>query len=156
VFDGMGWTCRNRVRLHDPEREVDFYAAKDQREVVIQLKSTLRPHSPWEVYKRNEDVLCGINHTADVLPRFSAGAIGFLVTDGYEGDFQTWKRSLETNIAVATLADLRLISTNPEGAFQVLKERAGVVGSPTSNSLPERTLQLCGWTIRLLDTPRLD
>ena len=124
---------------------------------MIQLKSTLRPQSPWEVYKRNNDVLDGINHTTGALPRFREGALGFVVTDGYAGDYATWARSLETNVPVATLQDLELIARNPGGALQTLKEKAGIEGRPTSEPVPEREADLCGWKIRLLDAalPRM-
>ena len=121
--------------------------------MVIQLKSTLRPQSPWEVFKRNTDVLDGINHTAEVLPRFREGAVGFVVTDGYEGDYTTWARSLETNVPVATLQDLELIASNPKEAFQSLKDRAGIKGGPGSEPVPERDIELYGWKIRLVDVP---
>jgi len=88
-----GWIVQPHLHLSDPEREIDVYAAKGQQDLVIQLKSTLRPHSPWEVYKRNADVIDGVNHTAEVLPRFREGVLGFVITDGYEGDYQTWARS---------------------------------------------------------------
>jgi hypothetical protein len=154
AFEAMGWNIQPHFYLRDPEREIDVYAAKDSLDLVIQLKSTLRPHSPWEVYKRNADVLDGINHTAEVLPRFRRGALGFVVTDGYEGDYATWAKSLETNVPVATLQDLELIAGKPEGAFQILRERAGVKGDKASEPLPERDAEVCGWKIRLVDTPK--
>jgi hypothetical protein len=146
------WVVQPHFHLRDPEREIDVYAARGQQDLVIQLKSTLRPHSPWEVYKRNADVLDGISHTAEVLPRFREGALGFVVTDGYEGDYETWARSLETNVPVATLQDLEQIACDPEGAFRRLKDRAGIKGGPSSEAFPERDIELCEWTIRLVDT----
>jgi hypothetical protein len=47
AFEAAGWAFRSHLRLKDPPREIDGYAAKDERDVVVQLKSTLRPHSPW-------------------------------------------------------------------------------------------------------------
>jgi hypothetical protein len=154
ALDGLGWHVQPHFRLSAPEREIDVYSAKGGRDLVIQLKSTLRPHSPWEVYKRNSDVLKGINHTAEVLPRFRKGALGFVVTDGYEGDYATWARSLETCVPVATLQDLDMIAGNPDGAFQILKERAGITGRPGSKPVSERDAEICGWRIRLVDTPK--
>jgi hypothetical protein len=155
AFRAMGWNVQPHFHLRDPKREIDMYAAKNRQDLVIELKSTLRPHSPWEVYKRNKDVLDGINHTAEVLSRFREGALGFVVTDGYEGDYATWARSLDTNVPVATLQDLELIVGNPEGAFRILKERAGINGRPVSEPVPERDTELCEWKIRLVDTPKL-
>jgi hypothetical protein len=151
AFRAMGWSFQPHFLLSDPGREIDVYTSKNGKDVVIQLKSTLRPHSPWEVYKRNRDVLDGINHTAEVLHRFREGALGFVVTDGYEGDYATWARSLETSVPVATLQDLELIAGQPEGAFQIIKERAGIKGRPVSESVPDRETELCGWKIRLVD-----
>jgi hypothetical protein len=150
----MGWNVRSHLRLKDPDREIDIYAARGKRDLVIQLKSTLRPHSPWEVYKRNADVLDGINHTAEVLPRFREGAVGFVVTDGYEGDYAMWARSLEVKVPIATLEDLDLIATNAEGASDNLKDRAGIQGKPSSDPVPERDIEICDWTIRLVDAKK--
>lgn len=149
-----GWNVQSRFHLRDPDREIDIHAAKGQQDMVIQLKSTLRPHSPWEVYKRNEDVFDGIRHTAEVLPRFREGALGLVVTDGYEGDYATWARSLASNVPVATLQDLEQIASDPEGAFLILKNRAGIKGRPSSEPVPERDIELCEWKIRLVDTRR--
>jgi hypothetical protein len=49
-----------------------------------------------------------------------------VVIDGYEGDYATRKESLATSIPVATLDDLNWIAKNPEGAFKILAERAGI------------------------------
>lgn len=154
VFEDAGWSFQPRFRLKDPPREIDGYAARGQQDVVVQLKSTLRPHSPWEVYKRNSDVIDGIRHTAEVLPRFREGAVGFVVTDGYEGDYSTWVESLRTRVPVAALQDLGLIAGDPEGAYQILARRAGIEGKPTSQPLPERVTDLCGWTLRVIDSTK--
>jgi hypothetical protein len=71
AFEAAGWRFQPHLRLKDPPREIDGYAANNQQDVVVQLKSTLRPHSPWEVHKRNSDVIDGIKHTADVLRRLT-------------------------------------------------------------------------------------
>lgn len=93
VFEDAGWKFQPHFRLKDPVREIDGYASKCQQDVIIQLKSTLRPHSPWEVYKRNSDLIGGITHTTNVLTHFREEALGFVVTDGYEGDYATWRES---------------------------------------------------------------
>lgn len=153
-FASAGWESRPHFRLQDPLREIDCLAFKGRQDVVVQLKSTLRPHSPWEVYKRNSDLIDGITHTREVLPRFRAGALGFVVTDGYEGDYATWKESMRTRVPVATLKDVTLIASNPAGAFQLLAERAGIEGRPTAQPVPERVASLCGWTLRLVDSAK--
>ncbi|MGP8175256.1 MAG: hypothetical protein ACLP7O_12015 [Terracidiphilus sp.] len=153
-FEEAGWTFTPHFLLTNPPKEIDVYATKESETCIVQLKSTLRPQSPWEVYKRNADVIEGINHTSEVLHRFDKGAMGIVITDGYEGDYATWRESLATGVAVATLDDLDLITKNQKGAFKVLAERAGIDGKPTSEGLPERSVSLCGWTIRMLDEPK--
>ena len=78
-------------------------------------------------------------------------ATGIVITDGYEGDYATWKESLATGIPVATLEDLDWIAKNPRGAFKALAERAGIPAQFSREGVPERAMSLCGWTIRLLD-----
>lgn len=154
AFSEAGWAFVPHYRLVDPPKEIDGHAAKGTEICILQLKSTLRPQSPWEVYKRNTDVIEGIRHTSEVLPRFGQGTVGIVITDGYEGDYATWKESLATGVAVATLADLDWIAKNPQGALKVLAERAGIVEGAAAQNLPERTMTLCGWTLRILDEPQ--
>jgi hypothetical protein len=150
AFRRGGWAFTPHCRLADPPRQIDGYATRGAEVVVVQLKSTLRPQSPWEVHKRNEDVIAGISHTAEVVSRIGGDAIGIVVTDGYEGDYATWAESLRTNVPVATLEDLDWIVKSPRRAFQILAERAGIRGAP-SEEMPERTVTLCGWTLRAVD-----
>jgi hypothetical protein len=77
-----------------------------------------------------------------------------VITDGYEGDYATWRESLATGVAVATLTDLDWIAKNPQGAFKVLSERAGIAEGSAPQNLPERAMTLCGWTLRILDEPK--
>lgn len=149
-----GWAFTPHYHLLNPPREIDGYATKGTETCILQLKSTLRPQSPWEVYKRNTGVIEGIAHTSEILPRVGQGAVGIVITDGYEGDYATWRESLATGVAVATLADLDWIAKNPQGAFKVLAERAGIVEDSATQSLPERSMPLCGWTLRILDEPK--
>jgi hypothetical protein len=79
------------------------------------------------------------------------GATGIVITDGYDGDYATWKESLATGVAVATLEDVDLVAQNPRGAFKTLAERAGIQGEAPAEELPERSFELCGWTFRLVD-----
>ena len=115
------------------------------------MKSTLRPQSPWEVHKRNEDVLEGIRHTAEILGRLGGAATGIVITDGYEGDYATWKESLATGVPVARLEDLEWIAENPRAAFDVLARRAGIEPGSPPKTLPERSVDLCSWKMTLLD-----
>jgi hypothetical protein len=151
AFEEDGWTFMPHYRLKSPAREIDGYATKGDDCVIVQLKSTLRPQSPWEVYKRNLDIIEGIAHTAEVLAKVKEGAIGLVLTDGYEGDYATWKESLATDVGVATLDDLRWIVKDSRSAFNRLAERAGIHGYSKPEGLPERSTELCGWTLRILD-----
>jgi hypothetical protein len=154
AFSEAGWAFTPHYHLVNPPKEIDGYATRGTETCILQLKSTLRPQSPWEVYKRNTDVLEGIRHTSQVLPRFGQGAVGIVITDGYEGDYATWKESLATGVPVATLADLDWVAKNPQEAFKALAERAGIVEGRAAQNLPERTVALCGWTLRILDEPK--
>ena len=49
-----------------------------------------------------------------------------MITDGYEGDYTTWKESLATGVPVATLEEVDWIANDPRGAFKTLAERAGI------------------------------
>ena len=151
-FESAGWSFQSRVTLKNPPREIDIHASKDLQEVIIQLKSTLRPHSPWEVYKRNTDIIEGIKHTEEMLLRFKLGTLGYVITDGYEGDYLTWAESLRTHIPVATLQELSLITGSPAAAFDILARQAGIQGKPRYKTIPDRTVKLCGWDIRLVDS----
>lgn len=61
---------------------------------------------------------------------------------GVRGDYATWRESLATGVAVATLADIEWIAKNPRGAFKVLAEGAGNVGDSAAQSLPELSITL--------------
>ena len=151
AFEQSDWTFAPHFLLTNPPNEIDGHATKGSDTVIIQLKSTVRPQSPWEVYKRNYDVIGGIEHTAKMVSRIGGATTGFVITDGYEGDYATWKESLATGVPVATVEDLAWIVKNPQGAFKALAERAGIGKSSQSSGLPERTTSLCGWTLRLRD-----
>lgn len=147
AFSWAGWQFTPHFLLSNPPMELDGVAARATEKCVVQLKSTLRPQSPWEVYKRNLDVIGGINHTSTAIRQIGSGTVGFVITDGYDGDYTTWKRSLETGVAVATLDDLDLITRDPEGAFRTLAERAGIKEDSAQSDITARSVSLCGWTI---------
>jgi hypothetical protein len=154
AFKQAGWTFTPYYPLADPPAEIDGYARRNSDVVIVQLKSTLRPQSPWEVYKRNNDVIGGLAHTAKMLARVDAGATGLVITDGYEGDYATWAESLRMGIPVATLEDLKWIVKSPRDSFAVLAKRAGIYDDVSNKSVPERKVRLCGWTLRVLDKPK--
>jgi hypothetical protein len=150
-LESNGWTVIPHLKLRDPEKEIDIYAERGEGRLVLQLKSTLRPESPWEVLKRNEDVIEGINHTSEVLKRLPAGTRGFVLTDGYRGDYQTWKEALGRDVMTGTLEDIQVVASEPSRAPQVLRERAGFGRAVQSASVPDREQELFGWKLRLVD-----
>ena len=147
----FGWDPHSHYRLTDPPREIDIYATRASSHLVLQLKSTLRPETPWEVFKRNEDIVSGISHTAEVVPHFPEGTFGFVITDGYRGDYFTWVRSLRDGVMVGSLSDIEVVAEDPQAAIETLKLRAGFDSSEQSESLPTRAFNLFDWTIRLVD-----
>lgn len=146
-----GWQVRPRFRdPGPPPREIDVLASKAGETIVFQLKSTLRPESPWEVFKRNEEIEKGIQHTAEVLKRF-AGSRGFVVTDGYRGDFTTWKAAMTQTIVIATLRDVDKIARDPLGAADAIKATVGIGRVPPSHvSSLEGENDLLGWKLRIV------
>ena len=110
AFESKNWVFTPHYLLSNPDREIDGYVTRSSEILIVQLKSTLRPQSPWEVLKRNTDVIEGICHTADIVGRIGSSAKGIVITDGYAGDYITWQESIKTGIPVATLDDLALIT----------------------------------------------
>jgi hypothetical protein len=154
ILESKGWEVIPDLRLHDPDQQIDVFARRGECKLVIQLKSTLRPESPWEVLKRNEDVLNGVIHTSEVLKRFPTSTQGFVLTDGYRGDYQTWKVALDRGVMTGTLEDADAIATEPGSATEVLKQRAGFGRAVEVTSIPDREQDLFGWKLRLLDARR--
>jgi hypothetical protein len=126
---------------------------RGEARLVLQLKSTLRPESPWEVLTRNEDVIDGITHTSEVLKRLPAGTRGFVLTDGYRGDYQTWKEALTRDVMTGTLEDIEAVASEPSRAPEILKERVGFRRHTQRTSIPDREQELFGWKLRLVDAP---
>ena len=149
------WTADAHLRLTDPLAEIDILATRLDTSVVLQLKSTLFPETPWEVYKRNEDIINGVQHTKRILDR-GAGKYGFVVTDGYRGDFSCWAEALAAGIPIATLDDLDVIASDPAEAVSEVKARVGIThptpeASESPGGLLDREWRMAGWTFRLVD-----
>jgi hypothetical protein len=153
ILERKGWTVTPHFKLSEPEQEIDIYAERGEGRLVLQLKSTLRPESPWEVLKRNEDVIDGITHTSEVLERLPAGTLGFVLTDGYRGDYQTWKEGLDHEVTTGTVEDIEGLASEPGRATEVLKERAGFGRVLEHKSIQDRESELFGWKLRLIDAP---
>jgi hypothetical protein len=153
VLESRGWNVTPDLKLHDPNQQIDVYAERGECKQVIELKSTLRPESPWEVLKRNEDIVHGIIHTSEVLKRLPAGTLGFVLTDGYRGDYQTWKEALNHDVMTGTLEDIEVVASEPSRAPEVMKERAGFRRDVEHITVPDREQDLFGWKLRLVDAP---
>lgn len=119
--------------------------------MIIQLKSTLRPQTPWEVFKRNEDLVNGLKQTRSLLDR-GVASHGFVVTDGYRGDHTCWDKALADDIPIATLYDVETIAEDPAAAIAEVKKRVGIAdGAASPEGLPDREGDLLGWKLRIVD-----
>ena len=153
AFEGSngGWVVRSRVRLTDPSQEADVVASRFSDSLVIELKSTLRPESVWEVYKRNKDILKGLRQ-AESLVRRGMGNRALVITDGYRGDYVCWKEARMRGVTIGTLDDLAGLARDPDLAIQAMQKKAGVpTGKHKKYRLPDREAELFGWTLRLID-----
>lgn len=146
------WSVVARLHYKDPPQEGDVVASRGVQKVVIQLKSTLRPETPWEVYKRNMEIIDGVGHTKSLIDR-GAGTQGFVVTDGYRGDYGCWAAALTSGIPIATLDDLDVIAMDPVAAVAEIKSRVGITTSVPDppEGLADRGGELMGWTLRFID-----
>lgn len=148
---GKPWEVRSRVPLTDPPQEVDVIASRSSESLVIELKSTLRPETLWEVYKRNCDILKGLSQ-AQSLVRRGVASRGFVITDGYRGDYRCWEEALKHDVTIGTLLELEDLARDPSGAARLMKQRAGVpTGDRTARRLSDREADLLGWRLRLID-----
>jgi hypothetical protein len=146
------WKVNPRYKLRDPDREIDVYAIREGVGLVLQLKSTLRPEAAGEVYNRNEDVIEGIAQARDTRAQIGSGAIGAVITDGYRGDYTTWRHALEHQIPIGTLDDIPDIARNPHQIFELLKSRVGFDDIRPEGAPFERSCDLMGWTVRIVDS----
>ncbi|MFI5341119.1 MAG: hypothetical protein ACHQ7N_14950 [Candidatus Methylomirabilales bacterium] len=146
------WSVTVHVRYKDPPQEADVLASRDAKTLVLQLKSTLPPETPWEVYKRNEELIEGVRHTKRLVDR-GAADYGFVVTDGYRGDYACWAEALASDIPIATLYDLDAIASDPVAAAAEVKSRVGITASAPEppQGVPDRVGDLMGWTLRFVD-----
>jgi len=105
--------------------------------------------TPEEVRRRNEDIINGINHTADVLRRLQ-GAVGFVISNGYRGDYATRDMALRRNVMIGTIEDVGEIAASPLEMTDILKSRAGFKQKPSDApvSSPSRFRLGC-WKIEL-------
>jgi hypothetical protein len=152
AFESEGWRVETGIKVQGPPpREIDVFAHRGTNRVLVQLKSTLRPESPWEVYKRNRDILEGIRHTANVARELPFDVLPFVITDGYLGDYVTWQCALQHGIPIGTLWEIEDIAREPDTGFELLKKQAGFDQTKPSQHLPDRCFELCGWRFVLTD-----
>ena len=145
------WKFRSRFSLNNPPQEADISVSRSRDSFVIELKSTLRPETPWEVYKRNCDVLEGLSQ-AVALVRRGVARRGLVITDGYRGDYRCWEKGLRYDVPIGTLFDVKELAQDPNAAVDLMKQRAGVaVADNTERRLRTRKRRLLGWTLRLVD-----
>ena len=146
------WRINSSVVLTDPLQEADIVAARSGDTLVIELKSTLRPETVWEVYKRNQDILNGLCQ-AESLVRRGVGDRGLVITDGYRGDFMCWKEALRRDVAIGTLEELEDLARDPNRAIRTMMTRTGVpTGKHGGRRLPDRNVDIFGWTLWLVQT----
>jgi hypothetical protein len=99
--------------------------------------------------RRNQDIIDGINHTAEVVPRLP-GAFGFVITNGYRGDYATWEIALRRNVMTGTVEDIGQIAADPMRAIDNLKARAGFKQKPSHLSAHQPSRFRWGhWNIEL-------
>jgi hypothetical protein len=151
ILERLGWAVTPRRKLSNPSGDVDVYATSGSKQLVVQLKSTLRPETPWEVYKRNGDILVGIEQAHRARAQLGGSVTAMVITDGYRGDFATWYVAIERQVPIGTLEDLEDLASNPEQAFDLLQRRVGFDVTPHSQPPRERTCDLMGWSLRMVD-----
>jgi hypothetical protein len=151
-LEGEGWTVQPRYVVREPPREIDVYATRAGFHLVLQLKSMLRPETPWEVYKRNEDIRIGIDQACDARRRFGPLAAGAVITDGYRGDYSTWRVAIDNKVPIGTLEDIPDLALDPHGAFELLRNRVGFGTKAPEGAPYDRSFELMGWTFRIVDS----
>lgn len=149
------WTVETGVKFSNPKQEADILANRDTDNLILELKSTLRPETPWEVYKRNEELTKGIKQAKALVDRGIAKR-GFVITDGYRGDYESWSVALSHSVPIGTLDDLPDLAESPLKAVSALQERVGIAAGHGDKleQLPDREAELGGWRFRLVDGER--
>jgi hypothetical protein len=154
ILEPLGWTVTPRRRLTSPPGDVDVYAIRGRQQLAVQLKSTLRPATPWEVHKRNGDVLDGIEKADRARSQLGEDVTAVVITDGYRGDFATWRTAMDKRVPIGTLEDVEAVGRDPEQVFDVLQQRVGFDAEPQGESPQERVGDIVGWSFRLVDARR--
>ena len=78
-----------------------------------------------------------------------------VITDGYRGDYMCWKEAPRQNVVIGTLGELEDLARDPNRAFPTMMTKAGVpAGEHGGRRLPDRNVDIFGWTLRLVDATR--
>jgi hypothetical protein len=142
------WKVSPRYRLRDPGAEIDIFATKAGAELLFGLRSMSRPLTPPEVRGRDDWIIKDVHHTADLLPRFGDLARGFVITNGYRGDYVTWPAALARGVMIGTVDDVDDIAIDPAGAGDILKRRVGFDPTKPAPSQPHgASFRLKDWRI---------
>jgi hypothetical protein len=146
------WSVRDRVHFSDPTQQADLVATRGSESLVLELKSTLRPETPWETYKRNDDIIHGIKQ-AKALSDRGVATYSFVITDGYRGDYVCWAEALSSATTIGTLTDLVEITSDPATAVPTLQAKVGITRNsvPPHERLPDRETTVTSWKLRLVD-----
>lgn len=146
------WVVQDKVELVNPEQEVDMIAERHDDSLAIELKSTLRPETLWEVYNRNKDIKKGMSQIKSIIER-GVARTGLVITDGYRGDFRCWGEALRREVTIGTLHEIEELAQDPDNAVQLMKKKAGVkIDGRSGQRLPDRKVEILGWTLRLVDS----
>ncbi len=154
ALESDSWQVTPHYMLSAPSKEIDVFAQRGSVLLVLGLRSMLRPESPWEVKKRNDYVIEAIEHTVEVLGRFAPLPFGFVLTDGYCGDYATWEKAIAHGVGIGSIEDISDISRDPSTAFDLLKSRVGFNTADQIQPLPDCQCELAGWHLRLVDAQR--
>ena len=151
ILESQGWSVDSSVQLTNPAQEIDIVATRDKITLVLELKSTLRPESPWEVHNRNQDILKGLEQAALARARTVKDATAVLITDGYLGDYPTWKRSLDLDIPLLPLSELSMLAQDSNWAGMRLSRLRESSPNHGTGALLDREGQIGQWTIIVRD-----
>ena len=117
ILEPLQWTVTPRLKLSNPPGYVDVHAERERDRLVIQLKSTLRPESVSEVHNHNTDIIAGIEQAYRARAELGEDVTAVAITDGYRGDYATWRIALDRQVAIGTLEDVVAIAREPGGGL---------------------------------------
>ena len=76
--------------------------------------------------------------------------VGFVISNGYRGDYATWDGAIRRNVMIGTIEDIREIAAPPIKMIEVLRSRAGFKQKPSDAPIPRPSrFRLGSWNIEL-------